>query len=267
MRRHARATSVFALLFFGACAVARGAEPIYVEFFDARGVQIAGPVRVRGHVNALEGLAFLHSWSAPFDPISGRPTRGPQMQTLEITVPIGPATPLLLNALTTGDGLDRVVFHFVRVTEAGEEEFYRVTIDHVQFIERTMDLFDILDPNNRSRDLTETYVFAYERAQMESLQSVRQLLYLPGDTNGDLVVDISDAVQLLGYLFLGSQVRCPLSGDINVDDRLDISDGVALLTFLFAGAKPPPPPFPRCGEMPTGKSIPCGLSACETRGQ
>jgi hypothetical protein len=73
----------------------------------------------------------------------------------------------------------------------------------------------------------------------------------PGDCNQDGRLDISDAVCLLGHLFLGSPARVPCDGgtirdpgnvsllDANGDGRVDLSDPVRMLGFLFTGAAPP----------------------------
>jgi len=86
-----------------------------------------------------------------------------------------------------------------------------------------------------------------------------------GDVNGDAVVDISDAVYLLGWLFLGGPAPAPLcdtagvgadcaadNGDTNGDTELDISDVLYLLIWHFLGG---PEPLPICappGPQPLG---------------
>lgn len=74
---------------------------------------------------------------------------------------------------------------------------------------------------------------------------------LPGDCNQDAVLDISDAVCLLGHLFLGSPARLPCGGgtladqgnvtllDVNGSGQVDLSDGVYVLAFLFSGGPAP----------------------------
>ena len=56
---------------------------------------------------------------------------------------------------------------------------------------------------------------------------------VPGDVNGDGQVDISDAIAILSYLFMGGSLRCPNNADINGDGTVDISDPVKLLGKLF----------------------------------
>ncbi len=58
----------------------------------------------------------------------------------------------------------------------------------------------------------------------------------PGDYNEDAGVDISDAISVFGYLFLGREAPgCPAGLDFNGDSALDISDGIGLLNWLFQG--------------------------------
>ena len=64
-----------------------------------------------------------------------------------------------------------------------------------------------------------------------------------GWVNGDDKLDLSDAVSILTFLFLGGAiVDCQDAVDTNDDGRLDLSDAVSLLNFLFLGGSPPPPP-------------------------
>jgi len=74
---------------------------------------------------------------------------------------------------------------------------------------------------------------------------------MPGDSNQDGQLDISDAVDLLGSLFLGDHSVLPCGDgtmahpanktllDSNGDGDVDLSDAVHVLSFLFAGLPPP----------------------------
>ena len=62
-----------------------------------------------------------------------------------------------------------------------------------------------------------------------------------GDANLDGVIDLSDAITLLLYLFKGLEVSYPEILDTNTDDTIDISDVIYLLNFLFTGGPPPQP--------------------------
>jgi hypothetical protein len=85
--------------------------------------------------------------------------------------------------------------------------------------------------------------------------------FLRGDSNDDGAVDLSDAVSILGYLFLGVQpvagTFCEDSGDVNDDGALNVTDPIALLQHLFLGGPAPAAPFPEEGDDPTSDSLRC----------
>ena len=76
-------------------------------------------------------------------------------------------------------------------------------------------------------------------------------VFVRGAVNTDEKVDISDAVAILDYLFVGGPGPEPReAGDTNGDGNLDITDGIYLLTYLFLGGPKPPLPFPEAGLIP-----------------
>jgi hypothetical protein len=96
-------------------------------------------------------------------------------------------------------------------------------------------------------------------------------LFRRGDCNDDGGVDISDAVCILSWLFLGgpapgsgpepgSGSGCSAVADTNGNGSADISDAVYLLDYLFKGGPEPVAPFPDCGPG----SLPADQGMCET---
>ncbi len=86
-----------------------------------------------------------------------------------------------------------------------------------------------------------------------------------GDAEPDGQLDLTDAIKILSYMFLGGNApSCLQTADIDDNDELDITDCVRLLKFLFVGGSPPAPPGPYvCGEDPTpGEFDFCIYSAC-----
>jgi len=71
-----------------------------------------------------------------------------------------------------------------------------------------------------------------------------------GDANGDEQLDISDAVSVLGYLFLGTEVSCEDAADADDSGDLLITDGIVILMHLFGGTETIPPPYPEPGLDP-----------------
>jgi len=86
-----------------------------------------------------------------------------------------------------------------------------------------------------------------------------------GDSNADGATDISDAITILNYLFLGmNRMPCQQAGDANDDGILDGSDAMYELLFLFQGGMPMGPPVEACGTDPTGHALLCGsFSWCQ----
>ena len=77
----------------------------------------------------------------------------------------------------------------------------------------------------------------------------RMTRVIEGDANADGVVDLSDAVHTLGYLFSAQEgtPACLRASDANDDGAIDISDAIYTLSFLFLGGPAPglPSPSPR----------------------
>jgi hypothetical protein len=95
--------------------------------------------------------------------------------------------------------------------------------------------------------------------------NLRSPVFKRADGNADGSVDISDPVQVLGYLFLGgAEPTCLDAADANDDNAVDISDASAILGYLFLGGPPPPAPGPfACGPDPTaGGLAECAYRAC-----
>jgi hypothetical protein len=75
-----------------------------------------------------------------------------------------------------------------------------------------------------------------------------------GDVDQDGIFNIVDAFAVFDYLFLGGgEPACRETADANNDAQVEISDGIQLLGYLFLGsaplAEPGPPPAP-CGFDP-----------------
>lgn len=76
--------------------------------------------------------------------------------------------------------------------------------------------------------------------------------FVRGNCDGDADLNITDAIFLLGYLFLGTAEPSCLEGcNSDDDDQITITDAIIILGFLFTGGAPPAPPYPDCGTDPT----------------
>jgi len=82
----------------------------------------------------------------------------------------------------------------------------------------------------------------------ESTGSAQVVKFIRGDSNGSGTVDLSDAVLLLAYLYLGSgTIPCLDAADADGSGIVEMGDPYLVLGFLFLGTKSPPDPFPDCG--------------------
>jgi hypothetical protein len=86
-----------------------------------------------------------------------------------------------------------------------------------------------------------------------------------GDANAGEGTNLSDAVFILNFLFLGgTEPTCEDAADTDDNGVLNITDAVYLLNFLFLGGPAPEPPFPTCGPDPTGDALTCeSFTPCE----
>ena len=84
-------------------------------------------------------------------------------------------------------------------------------------------------------------------------------IFVRGDTNGDLDINLTDPLATLNYLFLGfGQPRCPDAADANDDGEVSLSDALFVLNYLFLGGSAPPPPSDHPGIDRTLDSLgPC----------
>jgi Arylsulfotransferase (ASST)/Dockerin type I domain len=64
--------------------------------------------------------------------------------------------------------------------------------------------------------------------------------YICGDANTDATVNVSDAVWIINYVFVGGDPPAPLeSGDSNCDGTCNVSDAVWIINYVFVGGNEP----------------------------
>ncbi|MBI4586474.1 MAG: hypothetical protein HY717_20885 [Planctomycetes bacterium] len=100
--------------------------------------------------------------------------------------------------------------------------------------------------------------FTSRPAARECSGRAPEIAFRRGDANDDGNTDISDGIEILNYLFLGTAaINCLDAADANDQEDLNITDGIHLLTFLFLGGTAIPPPTAACGADPTADSLTC----------
>ena len=86
-----------------------------------------------------------------------------------------------------------------------------------------------------------------------------------GDVDGNVAINLTDAVVTLGHLFQGTgPLDCDDAADIDDDGQLNLTDVILLLGYLFQAGEPPRPPGPEsCGADPTPDDLgPCVYTNC-----
>jgi hypothetical protein len=64
--------------------------------------------------------------------------------------------------------------------------------------------------------------------------------YTCGDANNDGTVNVSDAVAIINYVFVGGDPPLPLeAGDVNCDETCNVSDAVWIINYVFVGGNSP----------------------------
>ena len=82
--------------------------------------------------------------------------------------------------------------------------------------------------------------------------------FVRGDVDAGGAVDITDAIQIFGFLFLGNPESLPCADAADADDtgEIELSDGIYVLNSLFSGGPAAPPPT-SCGEDVTPDRLDC----------
>jgi len=155
------------------------------------------------------------------------------------------------------DGLTSVVLDGSATTDAdGEELTYWWNLNGEFFADGVQPLVEL----PMGRHLIQLVVRdpADNISTDETIVEIRAT-FLRGDSNTDGTVDISDAINTLGFLFTGSGVvTCRDAADANDDGVVDISDAIATLGFLFLGTPPTLlAPYPDYGPDPTADALGC----------
>ena len=85
-------------------------------------------------------------------------------------------------------------------------------------------------------------------------------LFKRGDATSDCGVDLSDAVRILNWLFLGfAAPTCIDAADADDNGQIELTDAIRILNWLFTGGAEPANPGPRtAGTDPTED----GLAEC-----
>lgn len=102
----------------------------------------------------------------------------------------------------------------------------------------------------------------------ETSITITGVRFARGDADADGSINLTDAIVVLGFLFLGTRMpECMDAADADDDagDNLALTDAIVILSWLFQGGPAPPEPTPSsgtyvaedCGPDPTPDGLGC----------
>ena len=97
-------------------------------------------------------------------------------------------------------------------------------------------------------------------AQIDVPNDIPDCNYLAGDATGEGIVDISDPIKILNFLFLGGGKPCYPGADSDNNNKIDITDAIYLLSWLFRGG---PAPINLDKPIEIGVRVPFSLEEIE----
>ena len=112
---------------------------------------------------------------------------------------------------------------------------------------------------NRDGDMEDRVCLLLNWSLVESLPR-----FVRGDCNDDRVINLSDGVCILEWLFCGGESpACLPVANTNGDGALDITDAIHLLRYLFLGGPPAAVPYHACGPglLERDPAFPCDRAA------
>ena len=116
-----------------------------------------------GHEDEFMVQAFSHEVARPRDPQSSQPT-GPRVHLpLMITKVFDKCSPLLLQALTTGEELTSITIKWYRTTSSKPEHYYTTTLEDAVIVHIKDYMHNCQDPSNSHFTHLEDVHFAYRK--------------------------------------------------------------------------------------------------------
>jgi hypothetical protein len=81
---------------------------------------------------------------------------------------------------------------------------------------------------------------AFEAVIPANLTVMNEPQYTCGDADGDGSVNVSDAVSIINYVFMGGGAPDPMeAGDVTCDGSVNVSDAVFIINYVFIGGNDP----------------------------
>jgi type VI secretion system secreted protein Hcp len=139
-------------------------QPITATFKDSGGNKIKGGVQVAGREEDVDVLEFDHSINIPVDTQKGELQGIREHEAATLWKPVDRATPMLYKALTNGETLKEIVFHWYHIDKSGTEtEYFTLTLENAKIADMTTVSPDRQDPRNKDLDHRDKVSLLYEK--------------------------------------------------------------------------------------------------------
>lgn len=127
------------------------ASPAYVWIVDDQGNEVKGDCCVKGREGSIEIFAFKYGVSIPVDKFNGSTNGTRQHDTVILTKPYDPTSPILFKAACDGKTLKEVCIKWYRINENGkEEEYFSHQLEQVKVVAYRQQLLHTKSEDNNA---------------------------------------------------------------------------------------------------------------------
>ena len=159
----------------------------------------------------------------------------------------------------------RVWWGFTAITDAASDPSEGITASEAAAIYHALDAAFLLEPLAYFPDTADSRADAraWDAPGFPVLIREPTVPFRRGDVNSDGAVNISDAIAILGALFVRGTIPCDDAADANDDGRVDLADAFKVLLHLFGPIGELPSPSGACALDPTDDDLACiEIRAC-----
>ncbi|TVQ33628.1 MAG: type VI secretion system tube protein Hcp [Phycisphaeraceae bacterium] len=141
----------------------------YVTITNSRGQQIKGDVEQEGREETIRGYAFSNRTTIPRHKDTGQPTGNRTHHPIVFSKHVDLSSPLLWEAMTRGETLQKVQFDFYMINKNGENErIYSITLEDAIIVEMQSEKADTAQATGtQAEDMREQLHFTYRTITWE----------------------------------------------------------------------------------------------------
>ena len=115
----------------------------------ATGADSVGTLSKSDHEDEIQVQAFKMNMTVPTDPQSGQPTGRRIHNGITFTKVMDKSSPMIMQALTTGEQIDNATFNFFRTSTSGtQEHYYTIELEQALVTDITTWFPNALQPEN-----------------------------------------------------------------------------------------------------------------------